>query len=121
MFAAVLWRFGAKASPALLAALLALVAQTLLIQPHVHAAGWSALAASHDHVGHVDSAPSNDSQLPCAICQTLASAGSATLATPAALTTPALQGPDRAAALPRAFVEAAPGHIWRSRAPPHRI
>ncbi len=100
----------------LLLAMLAIAVQTLVLQPHVHA------AAPSDH--HIASAAAHAGATAalatCAVCQTAASARVFTA--PPDFVLPLLTGAlTRAAAYADLSVKLTRAPAWRSRAPPHAL
>ncbi|MCR6644968.1 MAG: hypothetical protein NVV62_10915 [Terricaulis sp.] len=105
---------GIRGGFALALAMLAIVFQTLVLAPHVHAAAPAEEAGYH--LPHTDEAP--DALAACALCRHAASARA--LITPPELALPAPPAP-----LPHAHalfadtsITRAPSLAWRSRAPP---
>ncbi|MGD9966338.1 MAG: hypothetical protein AB7T59_07445 [Hyphomonadaceae bacterium] len=110
---------GAKRRPAFaLIALLAVFLQAFVVQVHVH--GPPALPGAYEQGAygedeqHVE-APSAH-QPACTLCQTLASAGAATL--PSGASAPAAEPASEAAVVALALAPRAHTHSWQSRAPP---
>lgn len=101
-----------------LAALLAIFLQAFVVQTHIHTPVM-AVAASVDADGsavHEHATTASDHQRVCAICQVLASSGSATLPSTAVLAVAKLTS--LAAGVALATAPRVHTHSWRSRAPP---
>jgi hypothetical protein len=101
-----------------LLALLAVFLQAFVVQTHFHAVtpvtgGYEqrADADQHQHVSATD-----EHRVSCALCQTLASAGAATL--PSESFVLAAEGASEAAIVALAIAPRVHTHSWRSRAPP---
>jgi hypothetical protein len=102
-------------------ALLALVAvflQAFVVQTHFHAltpvSGGYEQRADADHEQHVST--TDEHRVSCALCQTLASAGAATL--PSEGFTLVAERASQAAVVALAIAPRVHTHSWRSRAPP---
>lgn len=114
--AATAWRHRAFT----LVALLAVFLQAFVVQTHVHAMGAPASitaqqsGAAHDDTSHVTAGAEH--QLICAICQALASSGTATL--PSAVKLLVAVQANTAALVALAIAPDVQSHSWRSRAPP---
>lgn len=106
-----------------LAALFAVLLQAFAVQTHVHvytplsAAAFVQASGGDAHAQHGDHASLTHAQTLCAVCQTLAASGAATLPPSANLTTaPAIAR--EAAAITPPDAPRVLAHSWQSRAPP---
>jgi len=105
-----------------LAALLAVVLQTFVVQTHIHTPvaplhfvyAQAAGATSDDGSAHAKA--SNSHQVLCLICQTLATSGSAML--PSAAIVAATTQTNDEAVVALAQAPRVHSHSWQSRAPP---
>jgi hypothetical protein len=111
------------------AAFVAILAQTFIVQTHVDFASGETFASATEQGAagaplqtelRAALNPGNDSQTPCVICQTLATAGAAVItALPAIITTHGIATRASQVAIQRVVVRSA--HSWQSRAPPFSL
>lgn len=118
--------FDLRRSLVTLAALVAILAQTFIVQTHVDFAGVAPAAASAQATSgaapiraEVGQAPADDTS-PCVICQTLATAGAAIMASATAPIAAATDIPPNAP-IQIDWVGVRPAYSWQSRAPPTRL
>lgn len=103
-----------------LIALLAVFLQAFVVQTHVHAIGaplsigYQQPAAAHDDAAHAMA--TTEHQLVCAICQALATSGTATL--PASTVALIAEQSSTLALVALALAPQTISHFWQSRAPP---
>lgn len=101
-----------------LMALLAVFLQAFVVQTHFHAlapvSGGYERSADADHEQHVSA--TDEHRVSCALCQTLATAGAATLRGEAFVL--AAERASQAAIVALAIAPRVHTHSWRSRAPP---
>jgi hypothetical protein len=101
-----------------LLALLAVFLQAFVVQTHFHAlapvSGGYEQRADTDHEQHASA--TDEHRIPCALCQTLASAGAATL--PGETFVLAAERASQAAVVALAIAPRVHTHSWQSRAPP---
>ncbi len=113
-------RFSAAHSVFTFVALLAMLLQTAIVQPHIHMLGALASSAVEQTVGEHgadEHVTLPHEQAACIVCQALAASGSATLA-PATLLHDLRAPVATIAVSAHATAPRATSHAWRSRAPP---
>ncbi|MGD9980491.1 MAG: hypothetical protein AB7H66_10355 [Hyphomonadaceae bacterium] len=103
-----------------LLALLAVFLQTFVVQTHVHGAPF---ATGYQHLIATDDEPRiealGEHQVSCALCQALATSGSATL--PSGHAVLAAERATEAAIIALALAPRFHSHSWQSRAPPQTL
>lgn len=105
---------GFRGGFALALAMLAIIFQTLVLAPHVHAAAPAEDAGYH--LPHTDEAP--DALAACALCRHAASARALITPPDIALPTPPPASARALVVFADTSITRAPSLAWRSRAPP---
>jgi hypothetical protein len=114
-------RWGGKSPAFALVALLAVFLQAFVVQTHVHGPAPIRIGIERPSADHPElhALAGDEHQIACALCQTLASAGAATL--PSAASVLASGAASTAAIIAIALAPRALSHAWRSRAPPTHL